>query len=92
MRDALRRGMGETTYSHVRAEFDTRQSRGEFREIDGQKHDSGRSFSTPETIAAERANIRYIKEGQNTVEPIMSAKDAIAQADTRSFLNPAQRP
>jgi len=91
MRDALRRGMGETTYSHVRVEFDTRQSRGEFREIDGQKHDSGRSFSTPETIAAERANVRYMKEGQNTVEPIMSAKEAIAQADTRSFLNPAQR-
>ncbi len=91
MRDALRRGMGETTYSHVRAEFDTCQSRGEFREIDGQKHDSGRSFSTPETIAAERANVGYMKEGQNTVEPIMSAKEAIAQADTRSFLNPAQR-
>ena len=91
MRDALRRGMGETTYSHVRAEFDGRQSRGEFREIDGQKHDSGRSFSTPETIAAERANVRYMKEGQNTVEPMMNAKEAVAQADTRSFLNPAQR-
>ena len=91
MRDALRRGMGETTYAHVQAEFEARQSRGEFRQIDGKKHDSGRSFSTPETIAAERANVRTMKEGQNTVEPIMNPKVAVAQADTRSFLNPAQR-
>ncbi len=91
MRDALRRGMGETTYGHVRAEFEARASRGEFREIDGQKHDTGRSFSTPETIAAERANVRYMKDGQNTVAPIMTKEAAQAQADTRSFLNPAQR-
>lgn len=91
MRDALRRGMGETTYAHVRAEFDSRHSRGEFREIDGQKHDTGRSFSTPETIAAERANVRHMREGKNTVAPIMSQKDAAAEAETRAFLNPAQR-
>ena len=91
MRDALRRGMGETTYGHVRAEFEARASRGEFREIDGQKHDTGRSFSTPETIAAERANVRYMKDGQNTVAPIMTKEAAQAQADIRSFLNPAQR-
>ncbi len=91
MRDALRRGMGETTYAHIRAEFDSRQSRGEFREIDGGKHDSGRSFSTPETIVAEHANVRTMREGQNTVVPIMSQRDAAAHAETRAFLNPAQR-
>jgi len=91
MRDALRRGMGETTYAHIRAEFDSRQSRGEFQQIEGLKHDTGRSFSTPEAIAAERANVRTMREGQNTVAPIMSQKDAATQAETRSFLNPAQR-
>jgi hypothetical protein len=28
MRDALRHGMGETTYAHIRAEFGSRQERG----------------------------------------------------------------
>jgi hypothetical protein len=30
MRDALRHGMGETTYAHIRAEFGSRQERGDF--------------------------------------------------------------
>ncbi len=47
MRDALRRGMGETTYGHVRAEFDARASRGEFRQIDGAKHDTDEAFRHP---------------------------------------------
>jgi conjugative relaxase-like TrwC/TraI family protein len=91
LRDALRRGMGETSYRDIRAEFDERRQAGQFRSVQGMKHDSGRSFTTPETIAAERANIRYVFEGRNAVEPIMSAERARAQANTRSFLNDSQR-
>jgi conjugative relaxase-like TrwC/TraI family protein len=91
MRDALRRGMGETPYSRVRAEFDSRLRRGEFQQIDGQKHDTGRSFTTPETIAAERANVEHMRAGKNTVEPMMTAERAVSQAETRDFLNTAQR-
>ena len=91
LRDALRRGMGEATYRDIRAEFDRRQEVGEFRFVQGAKHSSGRSFTTPETIAAERSTIRYVLEGRNTVEPIMSAERAREQASTRSFLNDSQR-
>ena len=91
MRDALRRGMGETTFSHVKAEFDSRHSQGDFRELGRQKHATGRSFTTPETIADERANVRHVMSGQNTVEPIMTHEQAAAQAGTRAFLNEAQR-
>ena len=91
MRDALRRGMGETTFADVKAEFDARHSEGKFRELKGQRHASGRSFTTPETIANERANIRHVINGQKTVEPIMSPEDAAAQAASRTFLNDAQR-
>jgi conjugative relaxase-like TrwC/TraI family protein len=91
LRDALRRGMGEATYREVRTEFDRRQGGGEFRFVEGPKHSSGRSFTTAETIAAERSNIRYVLEGRNAVEPIMSAERAREQANTRSFLNPSQR-
>jgi conjugative relaxase-like TrwC/TraI family protein len=91
LRDALRRGMGETSYRDIRQEFDGRRNAGEFRSVQGMKHDSGRSFTTPETIAAERANIRYVLEGRNSNEPIMSRELAREQAATRSFLNGSQR-
>ena len=91
LRDALRRGMGETSYRDIRAEFDERRQGGQFRSVQGMKHDSGRSFTTPETIAAERANIRYVLEGRNAIEPMMTAERAREQASTRSFLNDSQR-
>ncbi|MBB5061642.1 conjugative relaxase-like TrwC/TraI family protein, partial [Granulicella aggregans] len=91
MRDALRRGMGETTYAHVKAEFDARHIQGDFRELKGEKHATGRSFTTPETIANERANIRHVMAGQNAVEPIVSSDQAAAQAARRAFMNEAQR-
>ena len=91
LRDALRRGMGETTYRDIRAEFDQRREAGDFNFVRGTKHSSGRSFTTPETIAAERANIRYVLEGRNAVEPIMSAESAREHASTKTFLNDTQR-
>ena len=72
LRDALRRGMGEASYRDIRAEFDSRREAGELRSVQGMKHAPARSFTTPETIAAERANIRYVLEGRNAVEPMMS--------------------
>ncbi len=52
--------MGEVTYWDIRAEFGSRRETGAFRVAQGMKHDSGRSFTAPETTAAERANIRYV--------------------------------
>jgi conjugative relaxase-like TrwC/TraI family protein len=91
LRDALRRGMGETTFAHVRAEFNTKLEGGDFRQIPGQKHDSGRSFSTPETIASERANVAQVIRGQNAVEPMLSQEQAAAQAASREKFNATQR-
>ena len=91
LRDALRRGMGQATYWDIRAEFNLRRETGDFRSVDGMKHDSGRSFTTPETIASERANIRAVLDGRNAVRPIMSAESAREQATTRPFLNDSQR-
>ena len=87
MRDALRRGMGEATYVQVRAEFETRLERGEFRQLIGSKHATGRSFTTPETIAQERANVAHVLSGRNTFEPIATPEAARRQAESRPFLN-----
>ena len=90
-RDALRRGMGETTYAEVRAEFETRREHGHFRSVEAPKYASGRSFTTPETIAAERANVAYVLSGRNAAPPVMSAEQAQEQAESRADLNPSQR-
>jgi conjugative relaxase-like TrwC/TraI family protein len=91
LRDAMRRGMGETTYKEIRSEFEARRAAGDFRMVDSPKYASGRLFTTPETIAAERANVEFMLHGRNVVEPILSAEQAQEQARSRDFLNEAQR-
>lgn len=59
--------MSEATYSEIRSEYEARKQAGEFRSVEALKHASGPSFTTPETLAAERANIRYVLEGRNAV-------------------------
>jgi len=91
LRDAMRRGMGETTYKEIRSEFETRRAAGDFKAVETPKYSSGRRFTTPETIAAERTNVEFTLSGRNAVEPILSAEQAQEQADSRDFLNEAQR-
>src|SRR5665213_3080001 len=91
LRDALRRGMGDLTYDQVRTNFDQRHASGEFQTVDGQKHETGRQFTTRDTIAAELATIGHMQRGQNAVEPILPKEQAAAHANTRELLNPAQR-
>lgn len=90
-RDALRRGMGETTYPEIRAEFEGRRQNGNFRSVESQKYASGRSFTTPETIASERASVSFMLAGQNAVPPILSAEKAQDHARQHSYLNDSQR-
>jgi hypothetical protein len=48
-------------------------------------------YRTLDTICAEMAVVRTIREGQNRVAPITSAEQAAARAASREFLNPSQR-
>jgi conjugative relaxase-like TrwC/TraI family protein len=91
LRDAMRRGMGETTYREIRSEFEARYSGGDFQIVGGPKYASGRRFTTPATIAAERTNVELMLLGRNAAEPILSAELAQEQARTREFLNESQR-
>ena len=91
MRDALRRGMGDVTYSQVRQNFDQRISAGEFQAVDHHKHATGRQFTTPETIAMERAAVAQISFGRTDLAPILGAEQAAALAAARPHLNDGQR-
>ena len=90
-RDALRRGMGETTYPQVRASFEARIASGEFQVVLRQKHDTGRQFTTQQTIRVEREVVQRMQQGKNQAPQIMSIQDAIALTETRQHLNSAQR-
>jgi len=90
-RDALRRGMGKATYAEVRASFEARLASGEFQRVPGQKHDTGRSFTTAETIRAEKEVMRRMAQGQDQASPIMSIQDAVRLTEARQQLNSAQR-
>jgi conjugative relaxase-like TrwC/TraI family protein len=90
-RDALRRGMGEATYGQVRAAFNGRVEMGEFQQVASSKHASADQYTTLDTIRAEMAVVRTMRDGQNRVEPIMSEEQAAVRAASREFLNPSQR-
>jgi conjugative relaxase-like TrwC/TraI family protein len=90
-RDALRRGMSETTYAEVRASFEARIATGEFQTVEGRKRDTGRQFTTAETIRAEKEILRRMAQGQNQAAPIMSIQDAVRLTDLREQLNSGQR-
>jgi conjugative relaxase-like TrwC/TraI family protein len=91
MRDALRRGMSDLTYRQVRERFEERITSGEFQSVPGQKHETGRKFTTREAIAEELATIKHMQQGQLKSEPIMRMEDAASHARERELLNPAQR-
>ncbi len=91
MTAALRRSMGEATFSEVRGEFLARREQGQFQTAAQRTYDSAQRYTTPETLAAERANIQQVCDGRHALAPMMTEREAFAQTDSRSFLNEAQR-
>jgi conjugative relaxase-like TrwC/TraI family protein len=89
--DAMRRGMGETTYPQVRASFEARVVSGEFRIVAGNKHGSGRQFTTTEIIRAEKEIVQKVLDSQGRASQLMSVQQAIPLTEARPQLNPAQR-
>ena len=83
--------MSETTYSQVRAGFEARIAAGEFQLVPGQKHDSGRSFTTAETIRAEKEILHRMQQGQGRAEQIMPIQAAVAHTQKQQHLNVGQR-
>ena len=90
-RDALRRGMSEVTYAEVRASFESRVASGEFQLVTGQKHETGRQFTTAETIRTEKEILRQMQQGQGRAEQIMSIQAAVAHTEKQQHLNAGQR-
>jgi conjugative relaxase-like TrwC/TraI family protein len=58
---ALNRGMGETTYAHIRQEFAQRAARGEFRTVD--HAGAGQQYTTAAMLHMEREIVTRMQEG-----------------------------
>jgi conjugative relaxase-like TrwC/TraI family protein len=91
MRDALRRGMGRTTFSELRRQFEARVGKGEFVTVAAVSDPGRRLFTTPEMLAAERAVIQHMIRGQGQVEPVLWPHGALALSAKLSHLNAAQK-
>ncbi len=89
--DAMRRGMGETTYPEVRASFERRIASGEFQLVSGEKHDSARRFTTAEMVRAEKEIVRTVLDGRNRAPQLMPVQQAVPLTEARPRLNPSQR-
>jgi conjugative relaxase-like TrwC/TraI family protein len=89
--DAMRRGMGETTYPEVRASFEARIASGEFQLVPGGKHDSARRFTTAEMVRAEKEIVQTVLDGQARAPQLMPVQQAIPLTEARRQLNPSQR-
>jgi conjugative relaxase-like TrwC/TraI family protein len=72
LRDALRRSMGEATFTEVRTEFEKRIGAGEFIRVEKKSGVPGRAFTTEEMIGYERETIQMMREGQNKYTALAS--------------------
>ena len=89
---ALNRGMGETTYAHVRQEFAQRAARGEFRTVD--HAGAGQQYTTAAMVRMERDIVTRMQEGnqRGMNDPMLvSPKIRIATEDRHPELNASQR-
>lgn len=91
VRDALRRGMGETTYHDVRSNLNVRIASGEFQEIGRAPGMPGRKLTTAATIKAEQEIIEHVRRGHHQVQPVMTRPEAYRLAESRLQLNSAQK-
>ena len=91
VRDALRRGMGEITYSQVRANLESRTAAGEFQVVEHRYDMPGRKFTTARTIREEQEIVSLMRTGKNQLAPVFSQQQAVIVAAQHPHLNHSQR-
>jgi conjugative relaxase-like TrwC/TraI family protein len=89
LRDALKRSMGEATFSEVRTEFEKRVNMGEF--IEGNHRAPGRAFTTPEMLGYEKDTIKAMRDGQSQHAPIASFETRRELQREQRHLSDSQR-
>ena len=91
IRDSLRRGMSEITYSQVRSNLDARLASGEFQTVERSYNVPGRQFTTAKTIAAEQEIVQRVRDGRSEGEAVLSRSQAISVTDQHPHLTRTQK-
>ncbi len=91
LRDALRRSMGDATFTEVRTEFEKRVGTGEFIEVEKQSGGPSRTFTTEEMIGYERETIQMMREGQNEYPALASFETRRGIDNHHPHLSQSQR-
>jgi hypothetical protein len=89
---ALNRGMGQTTFAHVRQEFERRVQAGEFRAVD--RVGAGQQYTTAVMLRTERETIGHMQEGNRRCysDPMLvPGRIRIESEDRHPELNAGQR-
>jgi conjugative relaxase-like TrwC/TraI family protein len=89
---ALSRGMGETTYAHIRQEFEQRAARGEFRTV--HHAGAGQQYTTSAMLRMECEIVQRMQEGnqRSMSDPMLvDGRIRIATEDRHPELNASQR-
>ncbi|HWZ52792.1 MAG TPA: MobF family relaxase [Granulicella sp.] len=92
LESALNRGMGETTYAHVRQEFAQRVARGEFRPVD--HLGAGQRYTTAAMLRMERETVTRMQEGnqRGVSDPMLVASHIrVATEDRHPELSASER-
>ncbi len=91
LRDALRRSMGDATFTDIRGEFEKRISTGEFIGVEKRTGARERAYTTEEMIGYERDTIRIMREGQNKCAALASFETRREIEKDHPHLNQSQR-
>ncbi|MGC2830054.1 MAG: MobF family relaxase [Candidatus Acidiferrum sp.] len=91
LRDALRRSMGEATFTDIRGEFEKRISTGEFIGVEKRTGVRGRAYTTEEMIGYESDTIQIMREGQNKCAALASFATRREIEKDHTHLNQSQR-
>ena len=91
MKEALKRSYGNASFGQVKQAFDGRVRGGDFIRVHQQRDVSpSQRYTTPVTIANERHNVEFMRQGQGKLEPLV--RDRVREESRgASTLTPAQR-
>lgn len=89
MRDALKRSMGDASFSEVRSRFESRVQSHDLVQVESRS--PSRAFTTEEMIGYERDNVAYMRHGQNRHEPMVTSETWREVEEKHAHLSSSQR-
>src|SRR5260370_4450189 len=89
MRDALKRSMGEASFTEIRERFKKSIQSGDFIEVESKS--PSRAFTTERMIQYERDNVAEMQRGQGQNGPLVNPQTWQHVQESHAHLSPSQR-